>query len=526
MPVYFKALVAIFALASLVFAFAKAPACAQASSKADFERRRNLWIAVTLAAFLAHDFWIFIIVAVALLLVAVPKEPNKLALFLFLLFAVPRMDVDIPGFAMIRTLFPMNYYRLLSLTVLLPAFLYLWQQPESERFGRSLPDKLIAGYLLLGFALTLSASTVTHALRSGFLQFIDVFLLYYVASRAPRNLEGFRDALMALVVAAMVISAIAVFEFASHWLLYADLNSLFDLPGGGLYRERGEGTLRAVATAGHAIPLGYAIAVASGVFLYLRPLAPSLTMRTLGHLLLIAGLAAPLSRGPWIGAAVMFLAFVALGPSALPRLTKIGLAGLIVIPVLLALPIGEKIIDLLPFVGSSSSESVTYRQLLLEIAIGVVFANPFFGAYDVLYSAGMQDLRQGEGIIDIVNTYLGVALSGGLVSLGLFAGFFVVVAFGLFRAMRILPQRSSEAHRLGQALLATLVGILVIIATTSSVSIIPVLYWTVAGLCVAYARMLEGARATEKVATPTTARTGRSLSYLSSGSAPSTDSSR
>ena len=35
----------------------------------------------------------------------------------------------------------------------------------------------------------------------------------------------------------------------------------------------------------------------------------------------------------------------------------------------------------------------------------------------------MEDLRQGEGIIDLVNTYLGVALSYGVIGLFFFLSF-------------------------------------------------------------------------------------------------------
>jgi hypothetical protein len=60
-----------------------------------------------------------------------------------------------------------------------------------------------------------------------------------------------------------------------------------------------------------------------------------------------------------------------------------------------------------------------------------------------------------------------------------------------------LPERGGEHYLLGQALIATLLGILVIIFTASSITVIPVIYWSVAGLGVGYARMLAAARATQ-----------------------------
>ena len=191
MPEYLKALVVILVLASVVFAFAKAPACAVASTREDFERRRNLWFCITIVAFLAHNFWIFIVVTTALVLFALPREPNKLAMYFFLQLAMPMFSTQIPGLGIISHFFVIDYARLLALTILLPAFMSLAQRPDVERFGRLLPDKLIAGYIVLQFVLMLNASTFTNCLRYGvFYAFIDIFLPYYVASRALRNLEG------------------------------------------------------------------------------------------------------------------------------------------------------------------------------------------------------------------------------------------------------------------------------------------------------------------------------------------------
>ncbi|MBZ5627159.1 MAG: O-antigen ligase domain-containing protein, partial [Acidobacteriia bacterium] len=190
----------------------------------------------------------------------------------------------------------------------------------------------------------------------------------------------------------------------------------------------------------------------------------------------------------------IWLLYLATSASPGKVLFKAGLGLLMTLPILLATSLGEKIIDLLPFTGSVQAENVTFRARLVDVAIRVILQNPFFGAFDYIYSPQMQELKEG-GIIDIVNTYIGIALSSGLVGLSLFAGFFAVIAAGIFSTMRKLPNRDDERYVLGQALLSTLIGIMVIIGTVSSVWIIPVVYWLVAGLGVAYARMMALAKA-------------------------------
>jgi O-antigen ligase len=495
MPEHLRALVVILALATAVFVFAKKPACALASTTGDFERRRNLWFAITLTAFLAHNFWIYIIVAAILLLLTLPREPNKLAMYFLLLFAVPAVSAEITGLGVIKHFFAIHYLRLLALAVLLPAFLFLWTKPDTQRFGRSLPDKLIAGYIILQVLLMLTVTTFTNTLRHGvFYAFIDVFLPYYVASRSLKNLQGFRDALTAFVIAALVLSAIGAFEFARHWLLYTSLEDALGVHWAlSSYLARGD-SLRALASTGHPIVLGYVMAVALGFSLYLRKSVANPMLWGLSVVLLMAGLLASLSRGPWIGAAAILLVFVATGPSAGLRFAILGLLGTIFVPVLLISPIGETIIDHLPFVGTVDESNVTYRQRLLELGIQVVLQNPVFGAFDFIYSPAMQELKQGQGIIDIVNSYLGVALSSGLVGLSLFSGIFIAVAVSILKGMRNVTDKNDERYLLGQALLSVLLGIMIIIFTVSSISVIPVVYWSVAGLGVAYARMLAPAK--------------------------------
>jgi O-antigen ligase len=490
MPEHLRALVVILVLAGTVFAAARPLACAAAMQGEDFARRRAVWFALTLAAFLAHNFWIFIAFAAALLLWAAFSERNKPALYFFVLFAVPAMDAEISGFGIVEHFFAIDYLRLLSLAILLPAWLSLRIRPDAEPFGRSIADKLLLAYLVLQFCLQLPHTTLTESLRRGvFYAFLDVFLPYYVASRAARDLAALRETLMAFVLAAMVAAAIGVFEFARHWLLYRPLEEALGVEWGMLnYLERGEGLLRAQASTGQPIILGYLLALALCLSLYLRRSMPATRWRDAAVVLLAAGLVAAMSRGPWIGAAVMLLAFVATGPRALARLAKLGVAGLCVVPLLMVSPAGQALLDYLPFVGTVEAGNVTYRERLFEISLGVVLDHPFFGAWDFLELPVMQQLRQGEGIIDVVNSYLGVALASGLVGLSLFCGFFLLVLYELFAALHRAGARDGEAYALGQTLFCTLLGILVIICTTSSVGLIPVVYWSIAGLAQAYAR--------------------------------------
>lgn len=497
MPEHLRTLMVILLLATAVFAVAKAPACSLAFSPADFVRRRNLWFGVTIAVFFAHNFWVYIVIAGALLFFAARAESNKLALYFLLLFAVPPYRVEIGGMGVINFLFSIDHSRLLALMVLLPAYLYLRRQADIERFGKNWSDRFLAGYLILQFSLMVPGGSPTNTLRVAvFYPFIDIFLPYYVASRSMRNLRDFRGALMAFSIAGLLLSAVGVFENARHWLLYSPLENALDVRSKvGNYMARG-GDLRAVASAGESIGLGYTISVAIGFFLYLKESVPNVLVWRVGMGLLIGGLISALSRGPWVGAVVILLIFALTGPKRVRGMTRLMFICVAALPLLMATSVGNKILAYLPWLGTAETQTVDFREQLFEQSIAVIKKNPYFGSFDYLSMLELQELATGAGLIDIVNTYVGIALPNGFVGLFFFLGIFVTAIYRIFKAMQRLADRSDEHHLLGQALMSVLVGILVIIGTVSSINTIPTVYWCVVGLGVAYVRMIEQKTAT------------------------------
>lgn len=491
-----KTLIVILFLSTIIFAIASRFAYSISESK-DFTRRRNLWFALTLTAFLAHSFWIYALVAIPLLSHANRRETNPPSLYFFVLFALPTAIIPIPALGLISHIFDISHPRLLALLLLIPAFVALTRQNDTLSFGRTVPDKVLAAYLLLTLILHLREATVMDTFREAFYLFIDVFLPYLVISRSLRNLSAFRDAIFSLVLAIMLLAPIALFEISMHWALYPSLNKALGLKEGTQLLMRSE-YLRAITTAGQPIALGYLMAVGLGFYLFLQRSISSNTIRRFGLGLLIAGLAASISRGPWVGAIMLIFVFIFTGHNPMPRIMGIIIALPLAFLLISLLPGGEKIINLLPFIGATDKATIEGRHDLIVQSMIVIQQNPWIGNVNYLDTPEIQSLPQGQGIIDIVNTYLLIALEKGLVGLGLFMGFFVMVLHGIRRAMHSIPDRDSEEYLLGRALLATLISILLIIFTTSSISFIPFVYWSVAGLGVAYTQMIRAQAAAQQ----------------------------
>jgi O-antigen ligase len=231
--------------------------------------------------------------------------------------------------------------------------------------------------------------------------------------------------------------------------------------------------------------------VGIGLYLFLQHSIQRPLLRRLGMALLVAGLIVPLSRGPWIGAVVLLVVVIATGRYAARSLSTFALATIIIFPLIPMLPGGERVINLLPFVGTTDQSNADYRERLITNSMIVIGRNPWFGSTTYYDTPEMESMRQGEGIIDVVNTYLAITLETGWVGVSLFVSIFILTLLGIYRAMRSIRDKTSDEYLLGRALLATQLSIMVIIFTVSSITVIPIVYWSFVGLGVAYAQMVR-----------------------------------
>lgn len=487
---------------SLGFFYAARGALSQLLTEETFKRWRNLWLAATLVLFLSHSVWLCIFLFASILLAYRRREAHVMGLYFVLLFVAPQAPAEIPGLGIIDHIWVLDHYRLLGVTLLLPAALSLFQRTTTARWGSSPVDWMVLGYFTLMSFLAFRESNVTDGLRAVLSLSIDIFLPYYVASRSIRNEEGLKYALSGFMIAAMILSIIAIFEVLRGWKLYSAVLEALGLRrnmyGGYLMRS---GLLRPNATVGNSIVLGYVVVVALGFFFYLKEFLPQARHRFLGAALLIAGIVASLSRGPWVGAGLLVITYMLMGPKPLKSLSVLGLGVVVFALVLSLIPGGSLLIDMLPIVGTIEQGNVEYRANLLTSALPVIERNLLFGSNDYLDAPEMQVMMQGEGIIDLVNSYIGVALHSGLMGLTFFLGAFLSALHQLRKGLRLARRLDPRAALLGRALFATVTAIMLIIYTVSSIVAVPVVYWTVLGLSVAYVGLM-GERAHKPKAEP------------------------
>ncbi len=474
MPEYIRALIYLMILTLPVLFVAKKIAVPLVE-EAEFNLWRNCWLAATWITFLSSSFFVFSLGMVALSIYIHRNSKNPILLYIILMFVAPCVPIGVGVPGLFNRIIDMDPPKLLALSLLMPVALQLARNPEN-RVVRP-PDICIIIFYIFISMLALRHGDFNTILRILPSYFFDIMLPYFVFSRSLRNGLDVNRMLLAFVVASMPLAAIGVFEIWKSWRVYyvVILQWDFFLITSYLFRD---GMLRAATTSVEAIAFGFMCMTGAGCLLAIRAEKALNAWRHVALAILVAGLLSSVSRGPWVGFAICVLVILLANLRTAMKLFFTALPGFVVL-LLAHPPFIDRFVNLLPFVGSADKGSETYRSMLMESSLIVIGRYPLFGSDTFLKEPEMQRMIQGQGLIDIVNSYLQIALSYGVIGLFLFVMFTVILGVGLAS----LYLRSKTTVLNYPAVLGLLTGILVTIATTSSVSVIPYIYWSFFGLC-------------------------------------------
>jgi O-Antigen ligase len=487
MPEHIRAFIAVLFLSLIGFAFVKKIIQDNVSS-IEINRWRMLWFSLTASIFLAQNFWIYIVLASLILLYMAKKEQNLAALYFVSFVTIPPMSKAISGLGIVNYLFFIDHLRLVSLIILLPAAFSL-SKNNDFKFTKCKTDIFILAYMFLVVVLYIRDTTFTDTLREALYTFIDIFLPYYVVSRSIKNIKQLNLALFGFVCIAFIVAFIVIFESLRHWLLYSTLSDLLDARFGyGGYLGRGD-SLRAIGSLTHPIALGLYMSVALGLYFYLSDLIPKPINKKLGFVILVFGLLAPISRGPWTGAAVMLVVYILQGKKVMKRLSVLTVIGTVGFISLFFVPNGQKYLNLIPFYGKTETFNIDYREKLIQNSMIVIGKSPFFGSTNYLQTPEMQAMIQGQGIIDIVNQYIAILLETGYVGLFLFLGAFISTLLGIRKQMRLFKNNDLISFDLGRSLVSVICAIMAILVGAANVGAIGSIYWSILGVGVAYWRI-------------------------------------
>jgi O-Antigen ligase len=475
-----KALIVILTFAIAVFALAR-PICLRFMAAEDFDRRRMVWFLLTTMAFVSPSFWLYVLVAAPVMLWAGKRDASPLALYFLLVFIVPPFSIDIPIIG-INKLFDLSQQRLLGIFILLPAVLRRPTGINNDQPSWFLyADIVLLLYGVLQLVLFMPYESTTNTLRRASLFLLDTYLIYFAFSRLNSDRRVITDAFGALCLSACIYASVAIFESQRKWLLYTGIGERWGVGDTLAWLLRGD-SLRAQASLGHSLTLGFSLAMGVGAWMYLKSTEPSRLRRGAIFFLLSAGLFFTYSRAPWLSAALVSVLYLGFASKSLVSFIRSILLLVAIAGGIALTPLGDAVISLLPGVGSVGQETVDYRQALAETSWRLIQLHPLLGNPFVLLD--MEELRQGQGIIDLVNAYAAITLFYGVVGLVLYCGVFLVSLIAGFRCL-IQSRAVGDADMvsIGAALLACVIVTLLFMGTAGFIWI----QWQLAGLLMGYA---------------------------------------
>ncbi|WP_374568491.1 O-antigen ligase family protein [Ideonella sp.] len=494
MLAHLKALIVILAVALPVFWMASA--AWPEAARPEIRRWRWAFLLVTTLSFVTPSIWVYAVAMPAVVAMFLAPEGDRAeraaVLWALLLMAVPNAGAYIPGLGGISNFFEMTHSRALSFALLVPAIMMMPKKgPRRPGLLGIGTDWFVLAYFVVQIAVMAPYASTTDLIRQAFVLSIDTLLPYWVFSRAFNQPEALTGAMRAYVLVALILSVLAMFESVRRWPLYDAVSVHWGIDWDMIVFLERAGFLRAKASAGHSLMLGCVLLIAWGWWGVVRAELKSKTWVWLGTLGLIAGLAASLARGSWLGAAVLTVLMLAMGRAPVKHLLLLAVGGVVFLGIAAVVPGMGFVIDMLPFVGNVDSENVEYRQRLLEISLGLIRQSPWLGVPG--YLNYMEELRQGQGIIDIVNSYLAVALTTGVVGLFCFVGMLVSMMLGLW-GVRRNKDASPEGRHMATCLLATTLAVMFTLVTTSSIVVVLQLTYMLTGLGVSCARLYRPER--------------------------------
>lgn len=447
-------------------------------TSAEYLRAWVVLTGTTIVAYLSHTPMIYVI---ALGVAAQFAQSflgggvrGKLAAYLLMIMVIPPLFWQLGGLGDINYVLSLNGPRILGVVLLVgPALNLLGDSKYKRERWVVLLDVAVLAYQVLRIALMAPHLTTTGILRMTVESSLDVLLPYYVFSRALRNEADLRFILTHLVLGLALAGCVGFAEFFLRRDLYSELQYVYGIKWQLTMKLMRGDFLRVQAATPAPIVMAVEMIFALGLWTYLR----GLEWRRFSVLLVFFGFACCLvftfSRGPWIGG--LCFAAALLGLRRLGVKTFVWLFVLLLAGAVTAKMIGadEQVVTALGAVFGSSDQdlnTINYRRRLLDTALELLKQSPWLGVPD--YASQMQDLKQGEGIIDLVNSYVAIALDTGVIGLVLYMLPYLLV----FRRLLNVPGISlrqgdgTGAGWFAATMLALTVAILVTIFTTSTFS--------------------------------------------------------
>jgi hypothetical protein len=433
-------------------AFVLAPAL----DRSERVRLAIVWATTAAVLFVVQDFLLVLVASFLLYVAASPKSAaDRLGFFLIAVPCLPVYVIAPIGFPGVNSLFEATAYKITVAAILVP--LFIAQSAERARtMTISPPEICLVLYALLTASIITSVMNFTTGIRFLVDQLLIVILPYVVLRRYVTSQDDLDTCLKAFVAVSLVLAGVAMMATVRQWDFYRFLEppSVMTIP------EWRSGFLRIGATA-NTHSLGYHLAAALLISEYLKHrLNIRFQHMMLIRALLAGGMIISSSRGAVAGLLVGGAFMLALRSRRPAIWLGLGAAATMLAGVWL-LTADTTTVD--------EHGTFVYRQELLKTSLGHIQDHWLLGDYLFRSNQKFAHLLQGQSIIDVTNLYLQIALYYGAPALALFLAPAAAAIFPSVNTTVIEAARMKSATPKGRSCVSALSRSVPPVATVDSV---------------------------------------------------------
>lgn len=399
----------------------------------DIKKYFGLGLYLSVAGILAagcvlHNAVLFMVFAGAVMLITASSRIEVLCRLTILVVMIPNVSqgITIGGLYVTTISTPV----VLSFAALIACYV---RRGAQQQRNLTAEDALVF-LLMLCFGIgAVRAGSFTGVQRTFFTMALELGLPYFVYRRFVHNRTEFAHIVAVLAGSALILSFVAICEAKLHWSIY---DIIYTNQFAGVFNSRNvklrAGFLRAPASFSDST--AFAIFEIIGIFAVIssRRFFRTGLLWSGSIALAVLGLIAAQSRGANLG--LLFgLFLIVLVRRRYVLAGAVAGGGAAIVALLLAIaPFNPTIAS---FMGAEKHVGTDqdYRQTLLRRGLQVGMEHPILGDDITRVTVQMADIKQGDGIVDFVNSYLSIFLNSGLVGLGLFIALVIVIVTKIFR---------------------------------------------------------------------------------------------
>ncbi|MGF1642328.1 MAG: O-antigen ligase family protein [Thiotrichales bacterium] len=395
------------------------------------------WLIVPVAILVTKNIWITFALIVLFKIYFLRNDVHKNLMFYLFMFPALPEAYSFPFWeAGNFYIADLNLQFIMGLFVLLPLLPGIWaMNREATEDGQSEIKRKLP-WLVLVFALLLIVGafreryefrvTLFSSIRESFVILLVFALPFYVLLKSVRNFRDIENYLGAIALSGIFLGVFAFIEEALRWKVYNELGFYLNAftPGSiaTFYDFRGS-LLRVSGSLGHPITFGFYLTIVLASVMYLlrrNSLSIVITLMFVG--MFTIAILFTVSRGAMVGLALFWMVLFVYKFHPIARRLMFVMS--LVIGVLFV-AVGDNLLS------TRSVESVTqldkegtfnYRLELAKTSVVVMQRHLLFGSRNYKGEPEMQKLVQGQGIVDMVNGYIHIAMEYGLVGLLVFLG--------------------------------------------------------------------------------------------------------